>query len=121
MNSRINKIIISTFLVTFIAFLFSSCEKYKVPRSKVPKCIRENIQDQKNNCLESVYKYDYKGETVYLFTTVDCGGADVISAALCDNECNSICFSGGISGGNMSVECPDFFQARTNEELIWEK
>ena len=108
------------FIIVTLLFTTNSCEKYEVPRNEIPKCIREKIKEIENNCLDNVYSYDYNGETVYLFNSIYCGGADMISAILCDNECTEICFAGGISG-SIFKECSDFLQTRTNEKLIWQK
>lgn len=98
----------------------SSCEKIDVPKG-TPSCIKKQIREARSNdhsCHDMVYRYDYKGETVYLFTD-DGNCADALTL-IYDEDCKLICSMGGINGeGN--GQCPDFHQQATNKELIWQE
>ena len=114
-----------THLMTlYVSFLlgmllsFSSCEKIDVPKG-TPKCIKQRIKEEvkNNSCLEKVYDYDYNGQKVYFFVHYNCPDA---ADGLLDEHCNRICSFGGISGQG-SGSCPNFYQERKNEKLIWQK
>jgi hypothetical protein len=63
----------------------------------------------------AIYRYQYAGETVY-FRTARC--CDVRSIVY-DAEGSVICEpSGGVNGGG-DGRCPDFFETRTEERLIY--
>jgi hypothetical protein len=67
------------------------------------------------NPPQSVWRYAYKGQTVYYIPAQCC---DQFST-LFDANGNVLCApDGGITGGG-DRRCPDFFTVRTNETLIW--
>ncbi len=67
------------------------------------------------NPPRSIWQYDYKDQVVYYVPEVCC---DQLST-LYDAEGNVICAPSGGYGGNGDGCCPDFFQERKNETLIW--
>jgi hypothetical protein len=88
--------------------------------SDVPSCIQEIIyhikQDPVWNPPAKIYRYQYNGETVYFLPQRCCD----IPSLLFDSNCNIICSPDGGFGGSGDGLCPDFFEKRTHEKLIWE-
>jgi len=68
-----------------------------------------------SNPPRSIWRYDYKGQIVYYVPDKCC---DQLST-LYDVDGNVICHPSGGYGGDGDGRCPDFFQERTNEMLIW--
>ena len=108
------------YLVIFVGFALTGCEKIEVPGG-TPKCIKTKIrQEKKENCLESVYSYDYNGQTVYLFVYPCPEGCYM----LLDEDCNAVTDNQGkavcscIWGGKCS---DDLYKNRSNEKLVWKK
>lgn len=106
-------------VILLIGSLLFSCSKDGLPKG-TPACIKAKIDALKNqpkqNPPAKVYRYDYKGQTVYFFPAACC---DQMSA-LYDDKCNLICSPDGGFTGQGDGKCADFFTARTNEVLIWE-
>ena len=68
---------------------------------------------QQNSTKAEVIRYQYKGETVYINTCIDC--ADSMAQVYnCSGEV--ICQFGGIAGFNT---CPDFEDTATQKKVIW--
>lgn len=63
-----------------------------------------------------VVHYEYKGETVY-YVPAEC--CDQLSS-LYDAGGNIICSPDGGVDGKGDGRCPDFFDARQGEEVIWQ-
>ena len=96
--------------------LFWGCEKDN--SIDTPKCIEDLIivisEQPVTDPPESIYRYQYKGQTVYYRPARCCD----IPSAVYDEDCNIICNpSGSIMGGD--TLCPDFYESRTDEKLIW--
>ena len=113
--SRITLAILSVITIMTV----TSCEKLNVPDG-TPRCIQKKIREIKSdpvtNPASSIWKYDYHGQTVYYIPPRCCD----IESQLYDDNCNQICSpDGGISGGG-DGKCADFFDDRTNEQLIWQ-
>lgn len=87
---------------------------------ETPACIKAEIERLKNAPVSSppskVYQYTYKGQTVYYIPPKCCD----FPSMLFDDSCNVICSPDGGFSGNGDGKCPDFFNARSNEKLIWE-
>jgi hypothetical protein len=67
----------------------------------------------------SVYSYQYKGKTVFLFKyELKC--CDFFTAQLFDNKGNSLCFPYGGITGQGDKKCEDFDLTKKNEALYWE-
>jgi hypothetical protein len=84
-----------------------------------PYWVNQLIAQYKNappgNPPYSIWRYDYKGEAVYYVPPQCCDQFSV----LYDSEGKVICApDGGFTGGG-DGRCPDFFQLRANEVLIW--
>ncbi len=94
----------------------TSCSKPDVPPG-TPPCIKDKINLEKDKCLDKMFKYKYKGKTVYLFTS-DCPD---FYQELYDKDCILICFPSGGFSGNGDGRCKDFYTEATNEEIIWQK
>ena len=63
----------------------------------------------------AIYSYRYRGETVYFRPSRCCD----IRSVLYDGDGVVLCEpDGGIAGGG-DGRCPDFFQTRSQERLIW--
>lgn len=67
------------------------------------------------NPPQSIYRYTYHGQTVYYVPPQCCDQP----STLYDGAGHLMCApDGGITGAG-DQRCPDFFQQRTNEELVW--
>ncbi len=62
-----------------------------------------------------IYRYTYRGRTVYYIPAQCC---DQLST-LYDADGNVLCAPDGGLTGRGDGRCPDFFDARSNEVLIW--
>ena len=114
---EMRKMTIILSIIIGMSMTWSSCGKIDVPEG-TPECITKKIKKEKNNCLDKVYEYEYKGELVYLFVPANC--PDALSN-LYKGNCDFICSpSGGISGTG-DGQCVDFSQNAKNEKLIWSK
>jgi hypothetical protein len=71
--------------------------------------------DPVGNPPQSIWRYEYNGETVYYIPPQCC---DQFST-LYDAQGSIICApDGGFTGGG-DGRCPDFFEKRSGEKLIW--
>lgn len=108
-------------LLTFLLSLsLTSCEKIDLPEG-TPKCIKQKIRKLKGeDCpsVQTVYRYDFQGQTVYLFNPKNCGND--LTSEVVNNDCENICFLGGVSG-NSNCNGDDFYTEAKNEKLIWEE
>lgn len=89
------------------------------PNSGNPRWVDQLIvqfeNDPVGNPPRSIWKYQYGGRTVYYFPAQCCDQFSV----LCDSTGAVLCApDGGFTGGG-DGRCPDFFQQRTNEVLVW--
>lgn len=102
--------------IVFLTIFFSGCHKDEFP-DDTPRCIRKRILGESENCLQKVYKYQYNGNTVYLFINSKCPDAynDLYS-----EDCDLLCHPDGGLTGNGDGNCTDFYQNATSESLIWE-
>jgi hypothetical protein len=107
------------FLLLIVLLTVTGCEKEEVLKG-TPKCIAKKINkiasEETANPPASVYRYQYKGKTVYYFPPRCCD----IPSELYDGDCNFICSPDGGFTGRGDGKCPDFFTTRTDETLIWE-
>ena len=95
-------------------------------------CNSLNAQQETSNCIQDkveafkklsvanppigIYQYYYNGDLVHYVSSPCCDQY----TTLYDENCNIICHpSGGITG-NGDSKCPDFFEKRTNEKVIWQ-
>ncbi|RPI02276.1 MAG: hypothetical protein EHM64_14280 [Ignavibacteriae bacterium] len=71
--------------------------------------------DPVGNPPQSIWEYEYKGRIVYYVPPQCCDQFSV----LFDAKGNAICAPDGGITGTGNGQCPDFFQLRKNEKLIW--
>jgi hypothetical protein len=106
-------------LVFILLQVVAGCEKEEVSKG-TPECIEKKIDELANapvaNPPAKVYSYQYKGKTVYYIPAKCCD----IPSELYDADCNIICSPDGGLTGKGDGRCPDFFETRTKEKLIWE-
>lgn len=108
------------FLMTF-AFLIilTGCEKNKSTGS-IPYCIQDKIDELKSkgkyNPPATVIQYDYNGKHVYYITSDCCDQYN----NLYDDGCNFICAPDGGLSGHGDGKCGDFYDKKTNEQIIWQ-
>ena len=106
------------FFLVIVGGLFS-CEKLDVSPG-TPHCIIRKIKKIKSSEVRNppakVWQYEYKGELVYYIPAYCCD----IPSELYDSDCNFICSPDGGITGNGDNKCPDFFNSRTKEVLVWE-
>ena len=67
------------------------------------------------NPPQSIWQYEYEGQIVYYVPAQCC---DQLSTLFNENG-DIICAPDGGFTGNGDGHCPDFFQKRKNEKLIW--
>lgn len=110
-----NIIIISVlFLILVLA-----CSQSTAPDENpewVTSLIKKYQSEPVGNPPQSIWRYEYKGEIVYYVPPQCC---DAFST-LYDMFGNSICAPDGGITGRGNGKCPDFFQERKNEKLIWQ-
>jgi hypothetical protein len=97
----------------------ASCTKVET-LEKVPRCIEKEIKEYEEwadpNIPQRVWRYTYKGQTVYFFPVPGCCDQ---SSVLYNEDCNPICApDGGFSGGG-DGKCPDFDSTKRDEVLVW--
>lgn len=112
MKTRLIPLLVATLFLV-------ECSNNRVEKA-APGCVQTLIEQIKSqpvwNPAAKVYRYTYRGKTVYFVPQHCCD----ISSILYDESCNIICApDGGISGAG-DGKCTDFFAARTNEVLIWQ-
>jgi hypothetical protein len=81
----------------------------------VTRLVRTWEKDPVGNPPQSIWKYDYKGQPVYYVPPQCC---DQYST-LYDSAGTVICAPDGGFTGQGDGKCPDFFQERKNETLVW--
>lgn len=64
----------------------------------------------------SVWKYEYKGQVVYFVPAHCCD----ITSLVYDTQGTILCAPDGGIAGRGDGKCSDFFDQRTNEQLIWQ-
>ncbi|SIT89152.1 DUF6970 domain-containing protein [Pontibacter indicus] len=95
----------------------SQVEQQKpAPTGWLSELIRELEQEDVSNPPAKVYRYTYKGQEVYYLTSRCCD----IPSKVYDTDGNLLCEPDGGITGQGDGRCADFFDARTNETLIWE-
>ena len=78
--------------------------------------IAEFEKDKPANPPVKIYSYSYKGQTVYFITSRCCD----IPSEVYSVEGQQLCQPDGGFSGKGDMKCVDFFDARTNEKLVWE-
>ncbi len=67
------------------------------------------------NPPREIYKYDYQGKPVYYLPPQCCDQLSTLYAA----DGSVLCAPDGGLTGRGDGKCSDFFQARTNEAVVW--
>jgi hypothetical protein len=107
-----NKILLLIYLI-----FIGTCSQ--TTQSDNPAWVHQMIEKFQNepigNPPQSIWRYDYEGETVYYIPAQCC---DKYSS-LYDKDGKVICAPDGGISGRGDGRCPYFFQKRTEEKLIW--
>jgi hypothetical protein len=122
-------------LLLFVALpiAFCSCNKPPVAsappaaisqngmgREENPEWLNEQIQEFKHekptNPPVKIYRYSFQGQEVYYVTGYCCD----VPGKVFSKEGKQLCEPDGGITGRGDGKCPDFFNSRTNEKLIWE-
>ena len=105
-----------TFFAFFI-FLLTSCSN---PTSTSPHWVDQLIvqfkEEPVGNPPQSIWRYTYNNQIVYYVPPQCC---DQFST-LYDEDGNVICAPDGGFSGTGDGKCPDFFEKRKDEKLIWQ-
>ena len=81
----------------------------------VDKLINQYQNEPVGNPPQSIWRYEYKGQIVYFIPQQCC---DMYSI-LFDANGNELCAPDGGFDGKGDGKCPDFFEERTDELLVW--
>jgi hypothetical protein len=105
------------FILTAV-LLLSACSQ--ASQTGNPAWLDQMIQQIESqpvgNPPQSIWRYDYNGQVVYYLPAQCC---DQYSTLL-NSQGNVLCApDGGFIGGG-DGKCPDFFETRTNEQLVWQ-
>ena len=82
----------------------------------VDELIRKFQNEPAGNPPHSIWRYDYNGKTVYYVPPQCCDQYSV----LYDASGEEICAPDGGLTGRGDGRCPDFFEKRTGEKLVWQ-
>jgi hypothetical protein len=93
-----------------------SSGRYCVELDWINKLIATFTSEPVGNPPQSIWQYEYKGQTVYYVPPQCC---DQFST-LYDAAGNVICAPDGGYTGHGDGQCTDFFTERKNEKLIWQ-
>ena len=107
-------------LLLILAFPDFQCVDPASPLEDEPAWVRELIREFQaapvGNPPQSIWKSEFNGHTTYYVLPQCCDQFGI----LYDEEGNVLCApDGGISGGG-DGRCPDYFQKRTNAQLVWQ-
>ena len=104
-------------IITALLLLLASCAQ--ATQSENPEWIDKLIKQFENqpvgNPPQSIWRYDYNGQTVYYVPPQCC---DQFST-LYDDSGIVICAPDGGLTGKGDGKCPDFVEKRSDEQLIW--
>ena len=108
----------SWFLVLIIiTILLAACSQATQTGNPawVDQLIKKFQSDPVGNPPQSIWRYEYNGQVVYFIPAQCC---DQYST-LYDKSGDVICAPDGGFTGKGDGKCSDFFDKRTNEQLIW--
>ncbi len=111
------KIILTLFLL--LSILLAGCTQpsgSEVDPGWVTRLVQTWEKAPVGNPPQSIWRYEYKSQTVYYEPPQCC---DQYST-LYDLSGTVICAPDGGFTGRGDGKCPDFFEQRTNEKLIWQ-
>lgn len=106
--------LLATVAIIFILSAYSPDTQSENP-AFVVALIKQFESDPVGNPPQSIWSYDYSGQTVYFIPAQCC---DQYST-LMDATGSVICAPDGGLTGKGDGKCPDFFTKRSNEHLIW--
>lgn len=111
--------ILSSILIGGILVFSQQCGREEMSTG-TPDCVREVIADiakeEPRNPPAKVYSYLYEGKRVFYVPAYCCD----FPSKLYDENCNVLCAPDGGFSGSGDGKCPDFFDTRTAEKLVWE-
>jgi hypothetical protein len=81
----------------------------------VDRLIAKHEAEPKRNPPGSIWRYEYKGRVVFYVPPSCCD----MPSELYSSDGALICSPDGGMAGDGDGKCPDFFDARTKERLVW--
>ena len=110
-----NRILYFTLLLSIILV---GCSR--TPSNNNPGWVNDLVstfqKDPVGNPPQSIWQYEFKGQTVYYVPAQCCDQFSTLYSAAGDVICAP---DGGLTGHG-DGRCPDFMQVRGNEKLIWQ-
>src|SRR5690606_36486128 len=110
-------------LIASLFYLTITCKPTEVVSNKnndqpqwLTALIQELKQEAPANPPAKIYRYTYNNQEVYYLTGRCCD----IPSKLFDKDGNQLCQPDGGITGRGDGRCPDFFEKRQNETIIWE-
>lgn len=95
------------------------CTDIGSPNEREPDWLRQMILEFEiapvGNPPQSIWKYEFNGQTVYYVPPQCCDQYGFLYSA----EGKILCYPDGGFSGTGDGRCPDFRQKRMNEQLIW--
>lgn len=86
---------------------------------ETPECIKTKIAEivagDVWNPPAKIYSYTYDRQTVYFVSSRCCD----IPSIVYNDKCEAICSPDGGFTGRGDGKCTDFYESRSNEQLIW--
>jgi hypothetical protein len=105
-------------MVIAIMLVLAGCQA--ATPSANPAWVDQLIQHFESNSVTnpplSIWRYDYKGQTVYFVPAYCCD----IYSILYDANGTMLCAPDGGFTGDGDGKCPDFFDERSNGQLVWQ-
>ena len=106
-------------IAIFLFLILQSQNCKKGAAIRIPACIESKIeaiqQQPKFSPPATVYRYQYKDQYVYLFSSNCCDQYNY----LYDKDCNVICAPSGGFTGRGDGRCSNFDQMSSDKTLIW--
>jgi hypothetical protein len=106
-------------IALLLAMLVGSCAP-STPGEKNPPWVTALIAkyatEPVGNPPQSIWRYEFKGQTVYYIPPQCCDQM----GTLYDANGTILCYPDGGLAGKGDGRCPDFSTLRTNEKLIWQ-
>lgn len=104
--------------IVVVLFLLASCAQAAQTGNPtwVDELIKKFERDPVGNPPLSIWKYEYNGQVVYFVPAHCCD----ITSVVYDAEGNFICAPDGGITGRGDGKCSDFFDQRTEEQLVWQ-
>jgi hypothetical protein len=111
---------ITRILIVALVCLAMACRTTEAPEGPralwLTELIHQLEQEAPANPPAKIYRYTYNDQEVYYLTGRCCD----IPSKLFDKDGNQLCEPDGGITGKGDGRCPDFFEKRTNETIIWE-